>query len=83
MISHVDFSDEEKIKILDAFVFKSRERLEGFEYLMDRGALDLAEVIAASEKDYRLLADEIPDGLPDFNDAYGVVRDFFKNLPWG
>lgn len=83
LISQVDFSEEEKIKIFDTFIFKSKERLEGFEYLMDRGALDLAEVIAASEKDYRLLADEIHDGLPDFNDAYSVVRDFFKNLPWG
>ncbi|MCZ6882707.1 MAG: hypothetical protein O7F15_06865 [Gammaproteobacteria bacterium] len=34
------------------------------------------------KKDYRTLADENEDDLPDFDKAYDAVNEFYKSLPW-
>ena len=45
-------------------------------------SLDEPEVYLRSQKDYDQLAYEITDDLPEFDEIFRIVTNFYKSLPW-
>lgn len=75
-----DISTEEKMNILLALLRKSEGRLP--EGAVTRLSLDNLDTIERSQHQYHLLAEEIDGALPDFEEIYSVVNDFYKSMPW-
>lgn len=44
--------------------------------------IDRAAIRELAERDYQALAATIPDKLPDFDETFGVVHKFYRDLPW-
>jgi predicted nucleotidyltransferase component of viral defense system len=74
-------SEEEKMNILRFLFDKSQERLP--DGMLHINSLEDEDIKKCSSEDYHLLAAEIEGELPNFEDAYAVVNDFYKSLPWG
>jgi len=55
----------------------------GRQLAVDRASLRDPDVIARSRAEYHLLKQEILSELPEFEHAYGAVRDYYESLPWG
>lgn len=73
-----DISIPEKFKILKSFINKAVSR----NITVDKSTLSRDGIIDRSRKDYNLLELEIDGKLPDFEDAYALVRAFYESLPW-
>lgn len=73
-----DFDEEDKQKILHSLMRKSRAR--GLEPDID--SLNQGEIRRRAEQDYLTLADEIEEDLPNFDEAYQIISDFYMSLPW-
>ena len=72
--------DEEKLIVLRSIILKSQGRLlEGF---VKKNTLDDPAIYDFSKADYLLMADEVEGDLPDFEESYSKVNDFYKSLPW-
>jgi predicted nucleotidyltransferase component of viral defense system len=74
-------SEEEKMNILRFLFDKSQRRLP--DGMLHINSLEDEDIKKRSSEDYYLLAAEIKGDLPNFEDAYAVVNDFYKSLPWG
>jgi len=74
------FLTEEDIKekILRSLKTKASFR----DLAVDQLSLRDAEIISRSEERYHLLASEIEEDLPSFNEVYQVIRDYYESLPW-
>lgn len=72
-------SDSEKTKILNSLINKSQGKK--IDYLLHRDGIDNPEIKKRSSEKYPLLKDTVVD-LPDFEESYARVADFFKSLPW-
>jgi len=71
---------EEKLIVLKSIIIKSEGRLpEGF---VNQNTLDDQKIHDLSKADYQLMADEVEGELPDFEESYSKVNDFYKSLPW-
>ena len=70
--------DEEKQEIFKSLIDKSKSR----DVNPDINSLDDPEIRERAEKDYPTLADEIEGELPDFDQTYDTVNDFYKSLSW-
>ena len=68
----------EKSKILDSLIRKSKAR--GIE--PDINSFDDPELKHRAQIDYRTLEDEIEGELPDFDELFQRVHEFYKSLPW-
>lgn len=79
MIGHHDIHRQEsKRRILESLIAKSRARsLE-----VGRQSIVDPEIRARSAADYQTLADEVPYELPDFDDLFDVVTEYYLKLPW-
>lgn len=73
-----DINGDEKIKILNSLIKKSESR--DIVPLID--SMDDSDIRGRAQKDYHTLADEIEGELPDFDETYDVVNEFYKSLPW-
>jgi len=73
-----NLDSHEKTKILQSLVVKakSREIEPHFESFRD------GEIRRRSQVDYHTLADEIEGELPDFDQIYSLVQEFYESLPW-
>jgi predicted nucleotidyltransferase component of viral defense system len=74
-----DFSNDEKYKILDSLLHKSEGR-DIDEFLNKDGILD-PEIKRRSGERYLDLKDTVNE-LPDFEESYKKIVDFFQSLPW-
>jgi predicted nucleotidyltransferase component of viral defense system len=79
LIEKYDFTDEEREKILNSFKQKCQERVPD-EYVQ-QDTLGREEIIKASAHEYADLRDEVEE-LPEFEETYSKVREFYENLPW-
>jgi len=70
--------DEEKQEIFKSLIKKSEFR----DIDPEINSLDDPEIRERAAKDYPTLADEIEGDLPDFDETYDAVNDFYKSLPW-
>lgn len=75
-----EITSEEKLQILSALLKKSEERLEAG--VVNRETLNRQDIYEYSEKNYHLLKDEIEDDLMPFSEAYSLINEFYKSLPW-
>lgn len=69
---------EERRRVLDSLRLKARAR----DMAVDADSITHEEVIRRSRMDYPTLQQEIEEPLPDFDEVYKVVRDFYQSLPW-
>ena len=67
-----------RAKILDSLVEKSNSR----GLTVSKDSLSDSEVIKLSKEEYHLLTSEIGERLPDFDQLYSVIKDYYESLPW-
>ncbi|MCA6584820.1 MAG: nucleotidyl transferase AbiEii/AbiGii toxin family protein [Pseudanabaena sp.] len=73
-----DINDFERSKILNSLIIKSKAR----EISPDINSFEDPELKSRAKKDYHTLKDEIESELPDFDDLFQKVSDFYRSLPW-
>lgn len=70
--------DLDKKLILNSLIVKSESR----DLMVDIHSLCDPEIIERSRHDYDLLEKEIEGSLLPFDEAYEIVNNFYKSLPW-
>lgn len=60
-----------------------RQKFAARGLLCEPGLFEEPEIAERSRSQYHRLQDEIDGELPDFDQAFGVVKDFYLSLPWG
>ncbi|WP_210457396.1 nucleotidyl transferase AbiEii/AbiGii toxin family protein [Vibrio crassostreae] len=81
LLSNIEaLTSEEKLNVLNTLFKKSEGRLPLDDLNPD--TLDRADIREMSEHSYHLLAKEVIGELPDFDTAYSLVVNFYKDLPW-
>lgn len=78
MIEHQEPSDEDKRIILETLMNKC----ETHNVPLSEESFDSEELKLASGKGWEILAMEISGHIPNFEDRYRIVKEFFKSLPW-
>lgn len=78
--NYAENSHAERVIVLETLLQKSEGK--GVDHLLHKYGLDCQEVIERSSRDYQLLENEIKGDLPEFSDAYSLVREYYKSLPW-
>ncbi|HBC41194.1 MAG TPA: hypothetical protein DCZ88_04650 [Pseudanabaena sp.] len=73
-----DIDDFERSKILNSLIIKSKAR----EISPDINSFEDPDLKSRAQKDYHTLKDEIESELPDFDDLFQKVSDFYRSLPW-
>lgn len=73
-----NFDSVEKKKILDSLLEKSRAR--GIEPTVE--SFESEELKRRAKENYATIADEIEGDLPDFEESFECVANFYKSLPW-
>ena len=74
----VDINSFERINILNSLIIKSKAR----EINPDINSFENPELKSRAQQDYQTLEDEIEGELPDFNELFQKVADFYRSLPW-
>lgn len=49
---------------------------------IDRHSMAAPEIMERSEREYHQLQQTIEGDLPDFKEAFGVVKNYYESLPW-
>ena len=73
-----DIDNFERSKILNSLIIKSKAR----EISPDINSFEDPDLKSRAQKDYHTLKDEIESELPDFDDLFQKVSDFYRSLPW-
>jgi predicted nucleotidyltransferase component of viral defense system len=73
-----DIDSFERSKILNSLIIKSKAR----EIEPDINSFADPELKSRAKKDYPSLKNEIEGELPDFDDLFQKVADFYRSLPW-
>lgn len=73
-----DIGSFEKTKILDSLISKSKAR----EIEPDINSFEDPELKSRAQRDYQTLEDEIEGELPNFNELFQKVANFYRSLPW-
>jgi predicted nucleotidyltransferase component of viral defense system len=76
--SEEELTGNEKYEILVSLMKKSRSR--GIEPTVS--SLDDKEIYERSKAEYHTLKDEVEGELPEFDEIYAFVKDFYKSLDW-
>jgi len=76
--SDITVDNTEKQKVLNSLIEKSEAR----DISPDQASLEDAGIRKRSQAEYHTLADEIDGDLPDFDESYDMVVEFYKSLPW-
>lgn len=79
LLLNYNFSNDEKFEILSSLIRKSNGK--GLEVYLNSEGLDNNDIKNRSKKGYPLLADTVTN-LPDFDDSYDRINNFYKSLPW-
>ncbi|MFN9886186.1 MAG: nucleotidyl transferase AbiEii/AbiGii toxin family protein [Pseudanabaena sp.] len=74
-----DINNFERSKILNSLIIKSKARLK---IAPDINSFEDPELKSRAKKDYHTLKDEIEGELPDFDELFQKVADFYRSLPW-
>jgi predicted nucleotidyltransferase component of viral defense system len=74
-----DINNFERGKILNSLIVKSKTRLK---IAPDINSFEDPELKSRAKKDYHTLKDEIEGELPDFDELFQKVADFYRSLPW-
>jgi hypothetical protein len=74
-----DIDNFERSKILNSLIIKSKSRLKT---APDINSFEDPELKSRAKKDYHTLKDEIEGELPDFDELFQKVADFYRSLPW-
>jgi predicted nucleotidyltransferase component of viral defense system len=64
-------------------LYSLKEKAAARNLAIDRDSMRNPEIYRRSSKEYELLVHEIEGPLPDFDDAYNLVRSYYEALPWG
>lgn len=72
------YSPEDKKEILETFLMKAHSR----NLVVNPQSLNDAEIRKRSQSEWNSLQEEISGPLPDFNQAYRKVQNFYQSLPW-
>lgn len=75
-----DINDEEKYKILDSLIKKSKGK--GLDELLSVNGIRDPEIKRRSSERYPDLKDTVDGDLPDFELSFERVATFFESLPW-
>lgn len=78
LVRQFDFDTDERAAILLTLRDKAAARF----LPVDRTSMANPEVAARARADWPTLAQELDGPLPDFDEWFGVVRDFYEDLPW-
>lgn len=78
LMKHKPIDELQRKRILDILIAKSVSR--GLK--LDETSISEAKIIARAERDYSSLAQEIDCELPPFDEAYSMISNFYKSLPW-
>jgi predicted nucleotidyltransferase component of viral defense system len=72
------YDEEEKKLILETMISKAKSRkiYPNINSLSDSGVKE------ASEKEWHTMKLELSDDVPDFDECYKNVEEFYKSLPW-
>lgn len=73
-----DIDDVEKAKILESLIEKSHAR----EIYPNKDSFDVPEIKSRAQKDYHTLSQEVEGELPDFEESFQKVAEFYRSLPW-
>lgn len=68
----------ERSKILNSLIIKSKGR----KISPDINSFDDPELKSRAQKNYQTLKDEIEGELPDFDELFQKVANFYRSLPW-
>lgn len=74
-----DIDNFERSKILNSLIIKSKARLK---IAPDINSFKDPELKSRAKKDYPSLKNEIEGELPDFDELFQKVADFYRSLPW-
>ncbi len=74
-----DIDNFERSKILNSLIIKSKARLK---IAPDINSFEDPELKSRAKKDYPSLKNEIEGELPDFDELFQKVADFYRSLPW-
>lgn len=77
LINHDAIKTADRTKILESFLIKSRSR----NIEPNINSLDCVELLERSQKNWNTMVLEIGN-IPDFDEAFEVVRDYYRSLPW-
>ena len=80
LLTSYTFNATQKHEILSSLKKKSEGK--GLDDYLHAAALAHPEIRARSSERYGDLKDTVKE-LPEFEEAYGVVEEFFESLPWG
>jgi predicted nucleotidyltransferase component of viral defense system len=72
-------SYEEKEKVHSSLVKKSQGK--NIDYLLNSNGMDDEHIHRRSRENYHLLSATVTE-LPEFEESYSRVNEFFKSLPW-
>ena len=72
-------TDSEKEKVYNSLIRKSQGKI--IDYLLNPNGIDDNDIRRRSKEKYHLLEATVKV-LPDFDESYSRVVDFFKSLPW-
>lgn len=59
-----------------------QQKFSAREVPCEREIINEPEIAQRSRREYDRLQDEVDGDLPDFDHAFGVVRNFYLSLPW-
>ena len=76
--SHPEIDEHEQSRILDSLIIKSNSR----DLKVDKNSFQDSELRDRAEKTYPELVDEVENELPEFDEVYETVKEFYENLPW-
>ncbi|WP_291820856.1 nucleotidyl transferase AbiEii/AbiGii toxin family protein [Bosea sp. (in: a-proteobacteria)] len=77
LIQHVPLDDDARARVLDAFLKKSGAR----DVAVDRNTFEDPEIKRLAQANWHTMEVEIGT-LPDFDEMYALVQEFYRSLPW-
>ena len=79
LIDSFDFDDDERGVLLEVLVEKSRAR----DLEISRDSISNDKLVQRAKAEWDTMELEIGDELPNFEECFLVVEQFYKSLPWG
>lgn len=64
-------------------ILKQKSIGKNIDHLLHKNGLDDEATKTMAKRDYSIIKDEIEGDLPDFEEAYQIISEYFKSLPWG
>ncbi|MEG9607365.1 nucleotidyl transferase AbiEii/AbiGii toxin family protein [Serratia nematodiphila] len=80
LLGCVKLDEDEMFSILHSLILKSKGRIPDGD--VNIHTLDRDDIKERSGADYETLRAEVADPIPNFEEAYNTVNDFYKSLPW-